>query len=109
MINTPEFALLLLIGILGSIAQLLIKGGASEQICNGFPWITLAGISLLIVNFGLFVFLLKNLPLGKALPCIALQNILIPLGGKFFFAEKFKTFFWVGIGFIIGGIYLTSL
>jgi drug/metabolite transporter (DMT)-like permease len=54
-----------------------------------------------------WVWVLKNIDLGRAYPLMALAFVLVPLGSYFFLGERFTVQYFAGITLIILGIVIT--
>ncbi|MFQ5509086.1 MAG: EamA family transporter [Leptospirillia bacterium] len=57
----------------------------------------------------LWIWILREVSLSKAYPFFALSFVLVPLMGLAFLGETTTTTYWVGIGLIVAGIYVTTL
>jgi multidrug transporter EmrE-like cation transporter len=71
-------------------------------------WFLLA-ISLYMLATFLWIDILREIPLSRAYPFIAIGFVLVPLAGYFFFAEPLNARYFAGVALIVTGIYLTAL
>lgn len=90
-------------------AQLLLKKGTLENdLSFGISPLILAGYSLYIVSFFLWMQILKTTPLYVALSCASLIFITIALGAHFFLGESLTIKSLVGTIFVAIGVYIIS-
>ena len=69
----------------------------------------LVAISLYMLATFLWIDILREIPLSKAYPFIAIGFVLVPLAGYIFFAEPLNARYFAGVALIVAGIYLTAL
>jgi drug/metabolite transporter (DMT)-like permease len=55
-----------------------------------------------------WVYLLRGLPLSRAYPFIALAFALVPLMSHFVFGDNLSLRYFIGLGLILTGLYLTA-
>ncbi len=67
----------------------------------------IAAVILYIVATVLWIGVLRELPLSRAYPFVALGFILVPLAGRVFFGDILDLRYFVGVGLILAGILLT--
>ncbi|MDH5527495.1 MAG: EamA family transporter [Nitrospirota bacterium] len=71
-----------------------------------YPWFLLS-----LVLYGgatlLWVWILRKVPLTAAYPFFALTFLLVPLVGVLFLGERVDMHYWLGVGLIMGGIWIT--
>ena len=67
-----------------------------------------AGVALYFLNFFIWMIILSQLELSTAVPLTSLNYILLPLLALFFLNEKINGTRWLGIVFIISGIYFIT-
>lgn len=96
--------------LLDTAAQVLIKKGVHVSLDFGnhdciFFWI---GVSIYLINFILWMKILSKADLSLALPLASISYILIPLASIFFLHESVHALRWLGLFFIIFGIFVIS-
>ncbi len=64
------------------------------------------GITLFLLEFIAWVFILTRLPLNIAFPLTGIQQLIIILFSFFFLKEKINFAQWIGVGMVIMGIVL---
>ena len=113
------FIFIFLSEILDSSAQVLMKKGLMmakadfsdfagilgflfQNSSSHWAW---AGISLYALNFFIWMIILSQLDLSTAVPLTSLNYILLPLLAFIFLHEKTNGLRWLGIVFIMTGIY----
>ena len=55
----------------------------------------------------LWVFTLSRVPLGRAIPFVALTFVIVPLIGAAFFGERLNILYWLGVFIILVGVSVT--
>lgn len=105
---TYAVAILCVIGI--AIGQILFKLSAASFKSAG----TLYDVRGLTVLFGAFllygvttigwVWVLRNLELGRAYPLMALAYVIVPIMAYFMLGERFSSQYVLGIALIVAGI-----
>ena len=68
----------------------------------------IAAVSLYLLATVLWIGILREIPLSRAYPFIALGFVLVPLAGNLFFSESLDSRYFLGVAFIIVGIVLTT-
>lgn len=93
-----------------SIGQLLFKL-ASAHLDFRRPFADLKGIAILALALALYgsatllwVAALRNVPLSRLYPVMALSFILVPLGGLVLLREPISVQYWLGAGLIVAGL-----
>ena len=71
-------------------------------------WFLLA-IGLYMLATFLWIDILRELPLSRAYPFIAIGFVLVPLAGHLFFSEPLNVRYFAGVALIVTGIYLTAM
>ncbi|MDD5439751.1 MAG: EamA family transporter [Candidatus Omnitrophica bacterium] len=66
------------------------------------------GIVIYVLNFFIWVLILSRVELSVAMPAGSTTYIMIPLIAIFFFKEQVSLLRWIGIAFIILGIFVVS-
>lgn len=97
-----------------AVGQILFKTSAIA-LSNGSTIFSLKAAAPLAVAMLLYattsiawVWILRNIDLGKVYPLMALAFILVPIGSHFFFAEKFAPQYILGICLISLGIVIAT-
>ena len=108
---------LILFAIIMAVGQLLFKK-ASEAVPSTPTVANLTGLALnpylltaLTLYFAatlLWVWVLRDIPLTRAYPFIALGFVLVPLGSMVVFQEPLSLRYALGTLLIIGGIWLSA-
>ncbi len=97
-----------------AFGQLLFKMGAmalskSDSILSLKPaFILLTAMCLYGLTSCLWVWVLQRIELGRIYPLMALAFVFVPLASYFMFGEKFSIQYWIGVAFIIFGIFITT-
>jgi drug/metabolite transporter (DMT)-like permease len=116
------FFLLILNDVLDTAAQLLMKKGLGTADLHSIPgffhhllnpanpliflfWI---GVVIYLGNFFLWIKILCETDLSIALPLASAGYILIPVAAVFFLHEFVPPLRWLGLAFIIFGVYFVS-
>lgn len=113
-----SWLILLIIVVLGTAGQLSLKYAFQspnsvnknnsfipDLLFSVYFWIWL--ISYVAVT-GLWLFVLRNLPLSQAFPALGLTFALVPLASYYFLREKVVLSQWLGIVIIVAGVVLVS-
>lgn len=106
------YAVLCVLGL--SAGQILFKVGAAALSSGAafFSTKPLAAISAAMVIYAVtsiaWVFILRNIDLGKIYPVMALAFILVPIGSHYIFNEKFGTQYFIGLILLIAGILIIT-
>ncbi len=98
------FALIMANDLLDTVAQLFMKKGVGH-FDSIFLWL---GILFYVVNFFLWMMILTKVDLSIAIPMASVGYILIPLASILFLHEQVNLMRWIGIGFIMLGVYFVS-
>ena len=103
-------ALVCVFGI--SAGQILFKLSASRFSSIG-SWYDQLGLSILIAALILYgvttlgwVWVLQKLELGRVYPLMALAFVLVPIGSYIFLGERFQLQYFIGVTFIVLGIFI---
>ena len=111
-----DYCCLILIPVLLSSGQILFKKTANVLVTDSAPrflvsilgnmhfWTALFvyGIATLLL-----IFVLSRVPLSKAMPFIALTFVIVPLVSAVSFGERLGPIYWIGVGLILSGVYVT--
>ncbi len=115
--------LLIIFNDLGdSLAQLLMKKGLLQTGIEVVTWRTMieflahnasspfiwAGIAVYALNFFLWIVILSHIDLSVAMPIGSMTYLMIPFLAIFFLKEQITFLRWIGIAFIVAGIYFVS-
>lgn len=68
-------------------------------------------VAALVLYFGatiLWILVLRDLPLSKAYPVMALTYLLVPLGSRFYLGEPLSSDQLLGLALIVGGVALAA-
>ena len=68
----------------------------------------IAAMSLYLLATVLWIGILREIPLSRAYPFIALGFVLVPLAGNLFYSESLDSYYFIGVAFIIVGITFTA-
>lgn len=71
------------------------------------PWFLTALVTYAAATV-LWVWLLRELPLGRAYPLFALSFVFVPLLGGLFLGEGESVRYWVGVLVIVAGIWIAT-
>ncbi len=88
-----------------------VAGTTAMKLSNGFsdPLFSLVTIAAYVVSFGIFVVVLKDVPLGLAYGIWGgAGTVLTTIIGCLGWGEPFSLYTGLGIALVIGGIYLMS-
>ena len=103
------FLFLIINDLQDTCAQLLMKKGLRHgDITNPHFYLFLIGLVIYISNFFLWMFILSKIDLSVALPLASIGYILVPFAAIFFLHEFVTPLRWLGLVFIILGIYFVS-
>lgn len=93
-----------------SVGQLLFKL-ASAHLDFRRPFADIKGLAILVLALALYgsatllwVAALRNAPLSRLYPVMALSFVLVPLGGLLFLREPVSLQYWAGAALIIAGV-----
>lgn len=108
---TYIIALICVIGI--ACGQILFKLSAASLKKTGSLFDP-STLSLLLASFALYgimtiawIWVLQKAELGKIYPLMALAFVIVPIGSHFVFGERFQLMYFVGVAFIMAGIFIT--
>jgi uncharacterized membrane protein len=108
MIKVWIILLVLFCAMMGATAQILFKLGSQNVSANPMSWLSnwriVVGGLLYVISGVLFIFALKSGNVSILYPIIATSYIWVALMARFFLAEPFAAYKWLGIGLIIAGI-----
>ena len=120
---TATAFLLLITGVLlNAAAQLLLKGGTNRLgviTLNADNWAPMlvrmasegyfvAGAALYAVSLVVWIVGLSRVPVSVAYPMLSIGYIVNALAAQYLFGEAVTTARWLGIGFIVVGVYLVA-
>ena len=72
------------------------------------PWF-IAALTIYMVATFLWIFALREVPLSKAYPFMALAFVLVPLGAVVFYGETLRAPYFIGLLLVVAGIALISI
>jgi multidrug transporter EmrE-like cation transporter len=115
--NVTNFICLSSFATLLAVGQLLFKrvglsiGGmpvadglfAMARTPSFYGALSLYGVSTL-----LWIWILSRIPLSQAYPWVAVTMAIVPLLGRFVFSERLSNTYWLGIGLVMLGVFLTQ-
>jgi drug/metabolite transporter (DMT)-like permease len=121
-VTTPAFLFLLTGVLLNAAAQLLLKGGTnrlgvitltmdnwtstlSRMVSEGY---FMAGITLYAISVLVWILGLSRVPVSIAYPMLSLGYIVNAIAAHYLFGEAVTAQRWLGIGFIVVGVYLVA-
>jgi len=98
-------ALLLLAGCIAceTVEQLLYRGGTHRTGWQKFGGFIAPAIAFHLLRISLWLWLLRRLPLGVALPLTGLTSVTIALSAGSIFHEPVGRRRWIGIGLVFAG------
>jgi drug/metabolite transporter (DMT)-like permease len=67
-----------------------------------------AGVTLYGSATLLWVWILSRVPLSQAYPWVAVAMAAVPILAVVLFDERFKTSYWLGVAFVVLGVFLTQ-
>jgi drug/metabolite transporter (DMT)-like permease len=103
------FALVFVCTVIGAVAQILIKSGASHLTGPGIfamiaNWQIMAGYSLYGLSTVILIFALRDGELSLLYPVIALTYVWVTIASFVVFRETISPFKLLGIGTIVAGV-----
>jgi len=120
--TTSAFLLLLTGVLLNAAAQLLLKAGTNRLgiiTLTADNWPTtfaqmasegyfIAGIAFYAVSVLVWILGLSRVPVSIAYPLLSLGYVVNAIAAYYLFGEAVNAQRWLGIGFIIAGVYLVA-
>ena len=120
--TTPAFLFLMTGVLLNAAAQLLLKGGTnrlgvitltadnwastvSRMASEGF---FIAGVTFYAISVLVWILGLSRVPVSIAYPMLSLGYIVNAIAAHYLFGEAVTAQRWLGIGFIVVGVYLVA-
>ena len=111
-----DYFYLLLVPVLLSAGQVLFKKTADAAVTHSLS--RFLGSLLASPHFWaalfvygaatlLWVFTLSRVPLGRAMPFVALTFVIVPLIGAAYFGERLNVMYWLGVCVIVIGVCMT--
>jgi len=121
-VTATAFLLLITGVLLNAAAQLLLKGGTNRlgvitlNADSGAPMLVrmasegyfVAGAALYAVSLVVWIVGLSRVPVSVAYPMLSIGYIVNALAAQYLFGEAVTTARWLGIGFIVVGVYLVA-
>jgi drug/metabolite transporter (DMT)-like permease len=121
-VTTPAFLFLLTGVLLNAAAQLLLKGGTNRLgviTLNAGNWTStlsrmasegyfIAGVTFYGVSVLVWILGLSRVPVSIAYPMLSLGYIVNAIAAHYLFGEAVSAQRWLGIGFIVVGVYLVA-
>lgn len=118
----PAFLLLFSGVLLNAAAQLFLKGGTNRLgviTLSADNWATtltqmmfeghfIAGVALYGVSLVVWILGLSRVPVSVAYPMLSLGYIINAIAAHYIFGEAVTASRWLGIGFIVVGVYLVA-
>lgn len=118
----PAFAFLITGVLLNAAAQLLLKAGTNTlgvitltrdnwlatiwRMATTGPFVL--GVSIYVVSLFIWIMGLSRVPVSTAYPLLSLGYIVNAIAAYYLFGEAVTVTRWVGIGFIIIGVWLIA-
>ena len=120
--SAPAFAFLFAGVLLNAAAQLLLKGGTNRLgiitlTAGNWPatlWrmgtevFFVAGIACYVVSVFVWILGLSRVPVSIAYPLLSLGYVVNAIAAHYLFGEAVTAQRWLGIGFIIVGVWLVA-
>jgi drug/metabolite transporter (DMT)-like permease len=120
--SAAAFAFLVGGVLLNAAAQLLLKAGTNRTgvitLTAGNWWPTLwriatesyfvAGFALYVVSVLVWILGLSRVPVSVAYPMLSLGYVVNAIAAYYLFGEAVSIQRWLGIGFIVAGVYLVA-
>ena len=117
-----SFSLVLLGVLLNAAAQLLLKGGTNRLgvitlTAGNWPATLLrmategyfvAGIACYVVSVFVWILGLSRVPVSIAYPMLSLGYVVNAIAAHYLFGEAVTAQRWLGIGFIVAGVWLVA-
>jgi drug/metabolite transporter (DMT)-like permease len=120
--TTSAFVFLMTGVLLNAAAQLLLKSGTNrlgvitlsagnwtatlwQMASEGF---FIAGVSFYVVSVFVWILGLSRVPVSIAYPMLSLGYVVNAIAAHYLFGEAVTAQRWLGIGFIIVGVYLVA-
>jgi undecaprenyl phosphate-alpha-L-ara4N flippase subunit ArnE len=88
--------------------QLLYRGGSTRRGMRKFAGFLLPAIGLHVFRIALWLWLLRRLPLGVALPLTGLASVTIALSAGWIYYEPVNRRRWAGIALVFMGFVLVT-
>ncbi|WP_432240575.1 EamA family transporter [Herbaspirillum robiniae] len=108
-----DISLCLLCAVAISSGQLLFKL-ASNRLVAGAAYTDIGFLLILGTSFAIYalasvywMWLLRKIPLSQAYTLLATTYAIVPLCAALFFGETIRPLFWLGVGLIGLGVWLT--
>ena len=108
---------LLLFAFLIAVGQVLFKkvsltttqlDGWRSIITLGLNFWFILAIGIYLITALLWISVVREIPLSRAYPFMAIGFILVPVAGHLFFAEALDARYFIGVILIIIGVYFTG-
>lgn len=120
--TASSFALILAGVLLNAIAQLLLKAGANTlgvitpTVANAWPLTVsiatnphfLGGFACYGISVLIWIMALSRVPVSMAYPMLSIGYVVNALAAWYLFGEALTSGRWLGIGFVIIGVYLLA-
>jgi multidrug transporter EmrE-like cation transporter len=120
--SAAAFMLLITGVLLNAAAQLLLKGGTNRLgviTLNADNWASMltrmasegyfiAGAAVYVVSLVVWIVGLSRVPVSVAYPMLSIGYIVNALAAQYLFGEAVTSARWLGIGFIVIGVYLVA-
>jgi multidrug transporter EmrE-like cation transporter len=113
-----DFVMLITSVLLGAAGQVLMKWGivSPKPLWHHNPaflrlvssWPVLAGLFSYGLSSVFWLLTLKKMDLSLAYPLVSLGYILVLIAGNLIFHETIPPIRWLGMGFILAGVFLVS-
>lgn len=103
--SVAAFLLIVVCIVMETVEQIFFRRGREGSWWRLF---LVMGMALNVVGMGVWLVVLRTVPLGQAMPLLAANNISVALAGKVFFGEGISGRRWLGILMISGGVALVS-
>jgi drug/metabolite transporter (DMT)-like permease len=88
--------------------QLPSKSPLGSLLIACLNWHMLLALVVYGIATGLWVYLLRDVPLTRAYPFLALAFAVVPFAGWVVFSEPISLRYWMGLGIMLAGLYLVA-
>jgi undecaprenyl phosphate-alpha-L-ara4N flippase subunit ArnE len=92
--------------VIETIEHVLYRLGGRQR--ARFLWFVTPAVAMNLIGLGLWLLVLRYLPLSQAMPLLAANNVTVALAGKWIFGEVIHTRRWIGIILIVSGFVLIT-
>lgn len=105
--NTVAWLMIAACIVTETVEQSLYRKGSTSPAGRRARYIVPA-VALNVVGFAMWMLLIKQVPLGIALPLMGANFVTVALAGKFFFGERLNARRWLGIALVLAGFAMVA-